>query len=234
MPEPAASDNICRQFVLALSWMGAAVPLTTKSTKRPAPARSKAARLPVDSPLSDFDTQLMLQVREGNSEAAGRLIRRNFKRVSAYISRIIRQQRAVEDLTNDVFLSVLAHARDYRPQAKFSTWVYRIATNRAFNYLKQSAKHKQVSTALNDREAGIPDRGDARPDRRLQLVELKRRVAEALGQLPVRQRAALTLFEYEAMPYEQIAEILDVSVESVRALLTRARADLRKRLGGLL
>lgn len=234
MPEPAASDNISKQFVLALLWMGAAVPPTAKTTKRLVPARPKAPRLPVDSPLGDFDTQLMLQVREGNSEAAGRLIRRNFKRVSAYISRIIRQERAVEDLTSDVFLSVLAHARDYRPKAKFSTWVYRIATNRAFNHLKQSARHKQVSTALDDREASIPDRGDARPDRRLQLVELQRRVADAIGKLPVRQRAALTLFEYEAMPYEQIAEILDVSVESVRALLTRARAELRKRLAGVL
>ena len=84
--------------------------MATKTSKESAAARLGAALRPVESPLSDFDTQLMLQVREGNSEAASRLVRRNFGRVSAYLSRIVRQQRAVEDLTNDVFLSVLAHA----------------------------------------------------------------------------------------------------------------------------
>ncbi len=210
------------------------MPLATKTSKKSAAARVGAAERPVESPLGDFDTQLMLQVREGNSEAASRLVRRNFERVSAYIGRIVRQQRAVEDLTNDVFLSVFAHAGDYQPTAKFSTWVYRIATNRAFNYLKQAAKLKQFSTGLDDREAAIPDRSDTRPERRMQLDELKLRVAEALSALPARQRAALTLFEYDTMSYEQIAAILDVTVDSVRGLLTRARADLRKRLIGVL
>ncbi len=214
--------------------MGATVPLPTKTSRKSAAARVGAPQRPVESPLSDFDTQLMLQVREGNSEAASRLVRRNFGRVSAYIGRIVRQQRAVEDLTNDVFLSVFAHAGDYQATAKFSTWVYRIATNRAFNYLKQTAQRKQISTGLDDLEAASPDRSDTRPERRMQLDELKLRVAEALSALPARQRAALTLFEYDTMSYEQIAAILDVTVEAVRALLTRARADLRKRLIGVL
>ncbi len=214
--------------------MGAIVPSVTKTSRKSAAARVGASQRPVESPLSDFDTQLMLQVREGNSEAASRLVRRNFGRVSAYIGRIVRQQRAVEDLTNDVFLSVFAHAVDYQPTAKFSTWVYRIATNRAFNHLKQTAKLKQVSAGLDDHEAVIPDRSDTRPERRMHLDELKLRVAEALSAMPARQRAALTLFEYETMSYEQIAAILGVTVESVRALLTRARADLRRRLIGVL
>ena len=214
--------------------MGVIVPLATNTSRKSAAARIGAPRRPIESPLSDLDTQLMLQVREGNSEAASRLVRRNFGRVSAYIGRIVRQQRAVEDLTNDVFLSVFAHAVDYQPTAKFSTWVYRIATNRAFNHLKQTAQRKQISTGLDDQEAGIPDRSDTRPERRMQLDELKQRVAQALSALPARQRAALTLFEYDTMSYEQIAAILDVTVESVRSLLTRARADLRKRLIGVL
>lgn len=181
--------------------------------------------------LGDLDTQLMLAVREGNGEAAGTLVRRNFARVSGYIGRIIRNPRTVEDLTQDVFVSVLSQARDFEPRAKFTTWLYRVATNRALKFIRDAQVERQVP--LNRETAGPHHAGDE-PSHAISTDEIRQRVAASINELPANQRVALTLFEYEELPYEQIASVLDVTVEAVRALLTRARATLRESLGPLL
>jgi RNA polymerase sigma-70 factor (ECF subfamily) len=183
--------------------------------------------------LADFDTQLMLQVREGAADASNMLLRRNFARVARYISRVVRDPRVVEDLSQEVFLQVLANAGRYEPAAKFSTWLYRIATNTALNHLNQAyirRRAKEPSGVTID----VPDnRPETVPDRRMDLHELKNRVSQAVGELPIRQRIALTLSEYEELSYQQIAAVMEVTVEAVRCLLARARATLRRKLAGL-
>jgi RNA polymerase sigma-70 factor (ECF subfamily) len=82
-------------------------------------------------------------------------------------------------------------------------------------------------------ESAVPDRSEVPPEGRLDKSELKRAVAAAIESLPHRQRVALTLFEYEGLSYEQVAAVLDVSTDSVRSLLLRARATLRGKLAGL-
>lgn len=196
-----------------------------------APAKSEARA----ESLADFDTQLMLRVREGSSEAANALVRRNFDRVSRYISRVVRDSRSVEDLTQDVFLQVHKSAQRYEPTAKFSTWLYRIATNIALNYLNQAYVKKRRDRNRDDYgEPEIADRADSSPERQFSLDELRDRVSAAVSALPIKQRIALTLFQYEELSYEQIASVLGTTVESVRCLLTRARAALRASLDGLL
>ena len=198
------------------------------------PGRQTPAK--ADAPsgvLSDFDTQLMLQVREGNPDAANALMRRNFDRVSRFIARVVRNPRPIEDLTQDVFYQVLKSAPRYEPNAKFSTWLYRIATNTARNYLSQAYVRKRRD---QDPETGKPDpvdRAGSSPDRQLSLDELQARVSAAISSLPVNQRIALTLFQYEELSYEQIATVLDTTVESVRCLLKRGRESLRRKLSGL-
>ncbi len=183
-----------------------------------------------ESPLSDIDTQLMLLVRQGDRAAASTLIHRYFDRVARYLGRVVRRPRVVEDLTQDVFLRVLSSAGEYQPSAKFSTWLYRIATNCAMTYFRRQSGRR--SAPLED-EAALADPAASPPERRLDEKELKRAVAAALESLPDRQRIALTLFEYEGFSYEQIAAVLDVSTDSVRSLLLRARAALRGKLSGL-
>ncbi|MBU0639539.1 MAG: sigma-70 family RNA polymerase sigma factor [Planctomycetes bacterium] len=183
--------------------------------------------------LGDFDTQLMLQVRDGNREAANALVRRNFERVSRYVARVVRQPRAVEDLTQDVFVQVLTHANRYEPTAKFSTWLYRVATNMALHHLDRARVRRRVAEPVGP-DLDIADTSDAAPDVRMSLDELRDRVALAIGTLPAKQRVALTLFEYEGLSYEQTAAVLEVTVEGVRSLLMRARTTLRRKLIGLL
>lgn len=183
--------------------------------------------------LADLDTQLMLQARAGDTDSASALIRRNSGRIARYITRLVGSRRPVEDLTQDVFLQALTHADRYEPSAKVSTWLYRIATNTALNYLKQ-AHVKRQAPAPPEGFFEPADPTAAPPDGQLTLDELRSQVAQALAALPLKQRVALTLFQYEDCSYEQIATVLDVSVEAVRSLLMRARTTLRGRLNGLL
>lgn len=177
----------------------------------------------------------MLQLRDGQADVASTLARRNFERVSRFIARVVRDRRPVEDLTQDVFVQVLSHARSYEPRAKFSTWLYRIATNVALNYLKQANVRRRSPGPIGsgDDELDVADKTARDPQQHCSDDEVKWRVSEAIGALPPKQRVALLLFQYEGLTYEQIASVLGVTVESVRSLLMRARVALRMALQGL-
>lgn len=183
--------------------------------------------------LADLDTQLMLQACAGSRDAANALIRRNFPRIARYIARLIGAQHPVEDLTQDVFLQALSHAGQYRPTAKVITWLFRIATNVSLNYMKQAHVRRRAAERP-DGSLEVVDRTAPPPDRQVSLDELKSEVADAVAALPPNQRVAVTLFQYEDCSYEQIAAVLDVTVEAVRSLLMRARTTLRSRLHRLM
>lgn len=199
-------------------------------------ARLRKTRAPGIRPevLADLDTQLMMQVREGNDEAGNMLVRRNFARVVRYITRLVRARHQAEDLAQDVFLQVLTHAQRYEPTAKFSTWLYRIATNTALNYLNQAYVKRRRDPDPEEGTFEFADEAEQTPEQQMNLDELRSHVAEAVNGLPVNQRVALTLYQKEDLSYEQIAQVLDVSVESVRALLKRARESLRSALRDLM
>lgn len=180
--------------------------------------------------LQDVDTLLMLQVGAGDAEAATTLVRRNFSRVLRYVGRMVRNSSAAEDLTQDVFLQILTHAREYQPRARFSTWLYRVATNRTMSYLRQHQVKRATSEQAGENVRLVADGREPGPDSPMNLLELQQHVAAALARLPINQRVALTLFEYEDLSYEQIAAILEVTAEAVRCLLSRARAALRQQL----
>lgn len=204
-----------------------------KGVREHAPAKTPVRTGIAPEILADLDTQLMLRVQQGDREAAGTLVRRNFERIGRYIARLLGHRRSAEDLTQDVFLRALSRAEQYEPTAKVTTWLYRIATNTTLNYLKRSAKTRPAAEPP-DGPHEPPDSRAPTPDQSLGNDEVRARVAEAVGQLPVNQRVALLLFEYEHLSYEQIAQILGVTVEAVRSLLLRARTTLRRQLHELM
>lgn len=215
--------------------MGLFMPRTgSKQGRSSRPQRAPAKPVVPPGVLADLDTQLMLRVREGSPEAANALVRRNFQRVSRYIARLVRRSGPTEDLVQDVFVRVLHSSERYEPTAKFSTWLYRIATNTALNYLNRAHLKDRQEPDPQTGGPEIPARSDSAPERDMSLDELRDRISLAIASLPVNQRIALTLFEYEELSYEQIAGVLDTTVEAVRSLLKRARGSLRGKLRGLL
>jgi RNA polymerase sigma-70 factor (ECF subfamily) len=146
---------------------------------------------------------------------------------------IVVDQAEAEDLAQDVFLKIYKAAGRYRPDAKFSTWLYRIATNTALNAPK--AKRRRPTVSLDEmEEQGRPTPALAGalepPDRVLERRRSVRAVQRTLRQLPERQRMAVILHRFEGLSYQEIAEALSVSVDAVDAMLRRAKASLRDAL----
>jgi RNA polymerase sigma-70 factor (ECF subfamily) len=138
----------------------------------------------------------------------------------------------VEDIAQQVFIRIWKSARRYVPRAKFTTWLLKITRNLVFNELRRAKRRAQVSLQPEPGAEEIPlkDETNPAPDASLLEDELQRAIEEAIMQLPESQRMALVLRRYEQLSYEEIAEVLDLSVPAVKSVLFRARTELRARL----
>ncbi len=171
------------------------------------------------------DLELMLGVRRGEEASFEELLRRYRGPLVNYFSRWLRDPGLAEDLAQEVFLRVYKARARYRPDARFTTWLYRIATNLALNALRD----RRGMDAPTD--SGNP-RADA--EQRLVLADRARLIRQAIEQLPENQRAAVLLHKYQELDYRQIAKVLEVSESAVKSLLFRAYETLRARLEPLL
>jgi RNA polymerase sigma-70 factor, ECF subfamily len=185
----------------------------------------------------DQDLELMLRVRAGDSASFEELLRRYRLPLVGYFHRMLRDPALAEDLAQEVFLRVYKARVRYRPDARFTTWLYRIATNLALNAIRD---RKGIGTAAEtesaEGEAGPPQISDPRPLVEQQLIEKHRAelIRKAIEALPENQRAAVILHKYQELDYVQIAKILGISVSAVKSLFFRAYETLRARLEPLL
>jgi len=177
----------------------------------------------------DEDVRLMLAFRDGDVRAFEALFARWSARLLRYLERMVRDSAVAEELVQEAFLRV-HRARDrYTPEARFSTWLYRIATRLALNELRRPVR-REIHRST-DEEGAPPLRapGPEVEDR----VDARRRgeaVLEELSRLPDRQRAALWLTAVDGLSYSEVADALDVSESAVKSLVHRARSALAKRL----
>ncbi len=178
----------------------------------------------------------MALVGRGDTAAFEDLIERHQTLVAGTIARMLRSNSDVEDIAQQVFIRVWKSAGRYVARAKFTTWLLKITRNLVFNELRRSKRHALVplQTEPGAEEMPLPDRVARAPDASLLETELQQAIERAIVQLPESQRMALILRRYEEMSYEQIAEILDLSVPAVKSVLFRARTELRERLRGYL
>ena len=174
----------------------------------------------------------MVLVGEGDRAAFRTLFRRYQAPLVNFLRRMVLDREEAEDLAQDVFLSVYQAAPRYRPEAKFSTWLYRIATNAALNARK--SRHRHPTIALDALEANPPGRVPAArgepADQAVERAEIASAIDRALRRLPERQRAAVVLQRFEGLSYDEIAAALGVSTDAVDALLRRAKVALRDAL----
>jgi RNA polymerase sigma-70 factor (ECF subfamily) len=186
----------------------------------------------VYAPL-DRDSELMLLVRDGDSGSFGLLLERHRRPVLHFLCRMVQNEAVAEELTQEAFLRVYRARGRYEPAAKFTTWLFRIATHLALNWIRDGRSEKSQASLEQEAAAGIsrqvPDRRRTAEQELVYRAKL-REVRDAIGGLPSKQRAAVVMHKYREMEYAQIAHAIGCSESAVKSLLFRAYETLRARL----
>lgn len=182
-------------------------------------------------PELDPDAQLMLAFRNGESAAFDALFARWAGPLLRYLERIVHDTATAEELVQDAFLRVHTARDRYVPEAKFSTWLYKIASNLAFNELRRPRRRYRHDSADDTDSAVVLRAREPSPDDVVAARALGAEVETELKRLPERQRMALWLCAAEGLSYSDIAIALETTEKSVKALIHRARATLADRLG---
>ena len=181
----------------------------------------------------DFDAELMLRVKEGDGASFGVLLDKYRSSVVHFLFRMVQNHAVAEELAQEVFLRVYRSRSTYEPTAKFTTWLFRIATHLALNALRDTRNEKSQER-LDDDSSDLPARqvSDNQPSIEQYLLYQARldEVRHAVRMLPEKQRAAVLMHKYEEMEYSQIAKVLNCSESAVKSLLFRAYETLRARL----
>ena len=182
------------------------------------------------------DTQLMLRFQEGNEKAFEEIVRRHQKKVLNLAYRYLGANYSfAEDVAQEVFVRVCKSRESYRPSAKLSTWIFRIAINICLNEQRRmrpvqfpSSRGAGDEDSGDFERAGPPDDKSLSPKEALEREELRLKVRTAISRLPEKQRLAIILNRYEHMSYEETADVLGCSLDAVKSLLFRARESLKK------
>ena len=178
------------------------------------------------------DVRLMRLVAGGDTAAFEQLIERHQSLVAGTVARMLGSNSDVEDIAQQVFIRVWRSAGRYIARAKFTTWLLKITRNLVFNEMRRAKRHPHLPVQIEPEADEIPlkDEAAATPDATLLQAELQAEIEKAIMLLPDTQRMALVLRRYEELSYDDIAEVLDLSVPAVKSLLFRARTELRERL----
>lgn len=182
------------------------------------------------------DSDLMRRVQRGDREAFAELVERYQQPIYNFILRTVRDETEAEDLVQNTFVQVWKSARRFRVSARFSTWLYTIARNLSLNEIRRRSRHQAASLDAphpDNQELTlhqVEDSSSLVPPEQLARDELFAKVEEAIGDLPENQRTALLLCREEDVSYEEIAEVLGLSLSATKSVIHRAREVLRSRL----
>jgi RNA polymerase sigma-70 factor, ECF subfamily len=181
---------------------------------------------------------MMLDVKEGDEASFEFLLQKYRSPLVNFLNRMVRDTATAEDLAQEVFLRVYRARRQYNPSAKFTTWLFRIATNLALNSVRDN-RYERMAVSLDEPLGGEDGAPMELPAREMRIdehmVERDRTefIRRAIATLPEKQRAAVLLHKYEEMDYGEIAKILDCSESALKSLLFRAYEVLRLQLAPL-
>jgi RNA polymerase sigma-70 factor (ECF subfamily) len=179
------------------------------------------------------DAELMLRVREGDSASFALLLERHRAPVIHFLYRMILNQPVAEELAQEVFLRVYRSRESYEPTAKFTTWLFRIATHLALNHIRDGKNEKAHESLDEEAQDGVSrqvaDRQRSAEEELIRRARM-REIRSAIEALPGKQRAAVLMHKYQEMEYSQIAGALNCSESAVKSLLFRAYETLRAKL----
>jgi len=190
----------------------------------------------VERAAADPDVALMLQVQGGDETAFQELFRKFSPRVLQYARRLVGSEARAEELTQDTFVQVFRFRARYRPESRFSTWLFAIATNLCLNELRRP--ERQLRVDLWDRKDDaerpegppLPDPDALTAEQGASSREMARALEKAIAALPPKQRAALLLSRLDGLAYEDVGAALGCSEGAVKALIFRATHGLKRAL----
>jgi RNA polymerase sigma-70 factor, ECF subfamily len=189
--------------------------------------------------MARTDVQLMLDVKAGDEESFELLLQKYRSPLVNFLGRMVHDRSTAEDLAQEVFLRVYRARKQYTPSAKFTTWLFRIATNLALNSLRDT-RHQRMEFSIDAPPAADEDAPTRElPAREMRIdehmIERDRAafIRRAVLALPEKQRAAVLLHKYEEMEYVEIAKVLECSESALKSLLFRAYESLRVQLAPL-
>ena len=187
--------------------------------------------------LSDMsDADVMLLAGAGDDSAFDYLVDKFRRPIVSFMYRMTHNQAIAEELAQEVFLRVYRSRSSYQAEAKFSTWLYRIATNLAVNHARDTRSERTAQTVNldePDRETGTtPDVADATPSVEADILRNERMAAirQHVMELPERQRMAVLMHKYQGLDYKEIGKVLKLSESATKSLLFRAYETLREKL----
>jgi RNA polymerase sigma-70 factor, ECF subfamily len=184
------------------------------------------------------DAAVMLRVAAGDEAGFNYLVGKYHRAMISFLYRMVHNQAVAEELAQEVFLRVYRSRESYRAEAKFTTWLYRIATNLAVNHARDTRHERSAQNVYldaPDEESGTtPDVADDAPSAEQGMLRDERMAAirAHVMALPERQRAAVLMHKYQGMDYRQIGEVLKLSESATKSLLFRAYQSLREKLKG--
>ena len=182
------------------------------------------------------DLRWMERIKTGDEDALRDLIEAHQHRIIGAIAKMLGDESDAEDIAQQVFIRVWKSAPRWQPTAKVTTWLYKITRNLVFNEVRRRKRHPvqsldaTLASEDGDRPRQIADPGVKAADTALLDAEMQAAIQTAIDALPEVQRMAVILRRYDDVPYEEIGEILDLSVPAVKSVLFRARTDLREKL----
>ena len=186
----------------------------------------------------DTDKELVRRIKKGDKQAFDLLFSRYQHKILNLVSRYLRDQQDVEDVTQEAFIKAFRALPRFRGESAFYTWLYRIAINTAKNHLvARSRRPPGVDVDVDDAEFmdGTDVLRDSEsPEAALSRDQLAKVINATLSELPDDLRSAVTLREFDGLTYEQIAEIMDCPVGTVRSRIFRAREAIDQRIAPLL
>jgi RNA polymerase sigma-70 factor (ECF subfamily) len=186
---------------------------------------------------ANVDVELVRRVQQGDKGAFDLLVRKYQQRVGKLVSRFIADRSEVEDVTQEAFIKAYRALPNFRGDSAFYTWLYRIATNTAKNYLVAAGRRpprSDVDITTGATEQGFELEGDQSPEGEMASEEIHRVIRQALEQMPEELRLALTMCEFDGFSYDEIAEVMECPIGTVRSRIFRARQSLDKKLRPLI
>jgi RNA polymerase sigma-70 factor (ECF subfamily) len=179
----------------------------------------------------ESDIDLILRVKSGDDSAFSEILKRYYNKILNYVYRYTNNRETSEDLTQEIFMRVHRSVKNYRPEAKFSTWLYKIATNLCLTEVATRAK--KYASSLDEVQQNVGSLEDEKSVDQLLIryrSEIKKMIFEAMNTLSEKERSAIMLCKYEQLSYDEVAQTLDCTVGAVKTYVYRGRMKLIDKL----